>query len=574
MDYLYIKLLIVLNLVCFSLGCFTQIINYPIDSLRTSQYTFLSNPAGLIFNQSFKYSELGFRYSNFFLEEKTSFNFYESPKTMIHYNTGAGFQLVGINHEQNLSKNASLEITYDKKNFEGFYTNDDADVSEFIARTIIKDSLKRRKLLISYESIGNRISHNSGIDPFEVDDVESDFFSIANRSSVSVQLQNAKRTDKAKSIKLFLENIFDKQANKSLYLGLQYSSVKNQYSDENALNSTYYNNLLGVNNFYTSIFDSINFKNISYKTGYTLKVLEGKFNVRMELESDFFNLTQTYLDSSSEATSKNLIVSTNSYFNGELIDSNKNFRLKYSYNFVGNNKGNFNVTGDYTLLSDKLFVKSVYQKRQPDFIYQRNSAPYKSYFNNLKGEKVFNFNITYKLSEIMIAYKFHRISNYTFFNQFYNVQQLSSSSTISELDVLYNKEINKFDLRSSAHLRISSDSINLAPLGIDFSVFYDYSLFKKSLPMRVGLIASYTSSYFADGYMPLLNVRYFQDDFLVENYPLIDFYLDVHLNKAILYLKVDHINQGLTTDRVSFTIPHYAITDRIIKFGVVWHFEN
>jgi len=92
--------------------------------------------------------------------------------------------------------------------------------------------------------------------------------------------------------------------------------------------------------------------------------------------------------------------------------------------------------------------------------------------------------------------------------------------------------------------------------------------------MTIGVIGRYQTAFTADAYFPIFGTNYYQDNIEVSGYPMLDFYMDIHLTNATIFLRVDHISDGLYSNQVFYSLPYYPITDRLIKFGVNWKLYN
>ncbi|MFA5781089.1 MAG: putative porin, partial [Bacteroidales bacterium] len=66
---------------------------------------------------------------------------------------------------------------------------------------------------------------------------------------------------------------------------------------------------------------------------------------------------------------------------------------------------------------------------------------------------------------------------------------------------------------------------------------------------------------------------YLQNDFKSDNYPFFDFFVNLKIKRARIYLKFDHVNSGLMGYNY-YMIPHYPMSDRAFKFGISWMFYD
>ncbi len=102
------------------------------------------------------------------------------------------------------------------------------------------------------------------------------------------------------------------------------------------------------------------------------------------------------------------------------------------------------------------------------------------------------------------------------------------------------------------------------------SLFYQTNI-KKSMLLQIGFTANYFSEYDGYGYMPALNSFYLKPGYTSGNYPFIDFFINARVKPVRFFLKIDHLNQGLTGTGYNMA-PGYLQNDRAFKFGLNWLF--
>jgi len=84
---------------------------------------------------------------------------------------------------------------------------------------------------------------------------------------------------------------------------------------------------------------------------------------------------------------------------------------------------------------------------------------------------------------------------------------------------------------------------------------------------------AFNTKYYADGYMPATSQFYIQNEKQTGNYPYIDLFLNIKIKRANIFVKLQHATAGLL-DKTYYSIPHYPLQGRAIKFGVCWKFYD
>jgi hypothetical protein len=90
---------------------------------------------------------------------------------------------------------------------------------------------------------------------------------------------------------------------------------------------------------------------------------------------------------------------------------------------------------------------------------------------------------------------------------------------------------------------------------------------------QIGFDIYYNTKFYAPAYMPSLAQFYLQDEKQIGDYPFIDFFINIKIKRARIFFRVQHLNSDLIK-REYFTVLHYPMNERSIKFGLSWSFYN
>ena len=115
-------------------------------------------------------------------------------------------------------------------------------------------------------------------------------------------------------------------------------------------------------------------------------------------------------------------------------------------------------------------------------------------------------------------------------------------------------------------------------------LFVEAWLFKRATLLQTGFDVFYKSSYRANAYNPLLqqyyvttapspDIRGGASDFnYVDHYVVVDFFVNMQIRTARLFVKVSNFAQGWGQPNGYFTTPFYTGIPRTLDFGVSWRF--
>ena len=133
--------------------------------------------------------------------------------------------------------------------------------------------------------------------------------------------------------------------------------------------------------------------------------------------------------------------------------------------------------------------------------------------------------------------------------------------------------VGKFNLENLVAYTNTAEAelIRMPDWAVRSRIFYEGFILKRALFGQVGFEANYRSAYFADAYAPAISQFYLQNEFPVENYPVIDFFVAADIKTVNVFLKLAHANEGLNGPGY-FSTPYYPGMRRSFIFGVKWQF--
>jgi hypothetical protein len=124
---------------------------------------------------------------------------------------------------------------------------------------------------------------------------------------------------------------------------------------------------------------------------------------------------------------------------------------------------------------------------------------------------------------------------------------------------------------------ISGENIEAMPVPqilTNVNFFYHNLFFNDNLEMQIGLDNHWKSDYFAPDYRVSTHQFFIQDNFNIESYLISDVYLNIKLDHAFLFAKMNNL-LGLFDEGVGyFTAPNYVGKRALFDFGFYWMFYD
>ena len=139
--------------------------------------------------------------------------------------------------------------------------------------------------------------------------------------------------------------------------------------------------------------------------------------------------------------------------------------------------------------------------------------------------------------------------------------------------VSQSSNIGKVHWNNRIHYQKVSKTFHIPEWWVAGGVYFENRFFRKNMLARIGMDYYWFSSYFADEYNPYLRQFVWQNSNKIGNYPYLDFYASAQVLTMELYIRFEHLNEGLSGNRY-YATPLYPNNPRFFRFGVNWRLFN
>ncbi len=106
------------------------------------------------------------------------------------------------------------------------------------------------------------------------------------------------------------------------------------------------------------------------------------------------------------------------------------------------------------------------------------------------------------------------------------------------------------------------------------SYYYEFWVVRNVLRLQIGVDGHYNTEYYAPSYNPALSAYYNQRDIEVGAYPYMDAFVMGKWKRMRIFLKYQHVNQGLLGGDNYFSAAHYPLNPGMFKMGISWGFYD
>ncbi len=219
--------------------------------------------------------------------------------------------------------------------------------------------------------------------------------------------------------------------------------------------------------------------------------------------------------------------------------------------------------------------------REPSFWYDHYGSNNFEWDNNFNKE--FRIDIgtdfSYPARNAEVKLNYAIINNFTDFNTSALPSQYSGALSVAALYARKELRAWKFHLATDLLIQKSSNSSILdLPLVSVRSAGYFEHLFRfpktnGKLNTQIGADVLYYTPYYGYAWMPATGVFYRQDSYKTGDYPYINVFINLKLQRTRIFVMLDHVNSGFMGYNY-FMVPNYPQNVRMLRYGIAWTFYN
>lgn len=228
----------------------------------------------------------------------------------------------------------------------------------------------------------------------------------------------------------------------------------------------------------------------------------------------------------------------------------------------GRNAGSISLTGNYSL-------------QQPGWFSEKYSGNYYQWDTSFSKQGNISAGFNYNFRAIDAGFTVSRINNFVYLDQLSKPAQ--ETSQFGHLHVYLNGTQNvwrfKFRLQLAYQTVQGTNVLRVPAFMGNLYVYYTQQLFKGAATLQPGVSILYHTAYYADAYNPSLRSFYLQDQREIGNYPYMDVFINLKIQRARFFLTYTHFNASFMAQDY-YTTPKYPMQDAAFKFGIAWRFHD
>ncbi|HNW75186.1 MAG: hypothetical protein PHP04_12025 [Bacteroidales bacterium] len=220
-------------------------------------------------------------------------------------------------------------------------------------------------------------------------------------------------------------------------------------------------------------------------------------------------------------------------------------------------------------------LSGYYSLQQPGWFYSHYHGNYYQWDTTWQKQGFITAGFSYSWKFIEAGFNISRINNYVYLDSLSAPRQCTNQFGHLFLYTNIRLNIGRFKITAQlAYQSVQGTTVLRVPAFMgNLSFYYSQPLFKGAATLQPGLNFLYNTSYYADAYNPSLRSYYLQDRREIGNYPYMDIFINLKIQRARFFVTYTHFNASFMSHDY-YSTPDYPMQDGAFKFGIAWRFHD
>lgn len=253
---------------------------------------------------------------------------------------------------------------------------------------------------------------------------------------------------------------------------------------------------------------------------------------------------------------------------------------RISYSFGGYNKNDMVAAiGIKWMLQKKwhhyLGLEADFYRNSPDYIYNTYYGNHNIWLcYDWPKQNTLKLSAFWSILNYKVELNYFMVHNLVRLNDQYKPFITDKAANVVQLHLLAPIRVKGFGMNFNAYLQYSSSkSITVPVLAFKASPYYIFNFLRGKLKLQIGLDLAYNTSYYGDGFDPILHQFYCQQNMLIGNYAYLDANITLKIKRISFFFRAGHFLAGLQGQNY-FLTADYPAMDRRFQLGINWKFYD
>jgi hypothetical protein len=213
--------------------------------------------------------------------------------------------------------------------------------------------------------------------------------------------------------------------------------------------------------------------------------------------------------------------------------------------------------------------------QQPGWFYEHYLGNNFNWDTTWKKQDIISGGFSYTFKSVDAGITISRISHFVYLDTAVRPRQYNPQ--FGFIFAHLNGEVNIWRIKMKgqfAYQTIQGTTVLRLPAFLGtLAIYFTQQLFHGAATFQPGLGFFYNTQYYGNSYMPAIRSFYLQDMTQTGNYPYMDVFINLKIQRARIFVTYTHFNASLMS-RTYFMVPDYPMQDVSFKFGVSWIFHD
>lgn len=254
-------------------------------------------------------------------------------------------------------------------------------------------------------------------------------------------------------------------------------------------------------------------------------------------------------------------------------------KAHFSYSIAGYNHNDMNADVEVSWAFNRKKAHSVglevnYNHIAPDYLFTHYSGNYDQWDKEWGKQDILKLGVFWTREKLKVSFNYFMLNDYMIFNKDLKPFCVENPANIAQLNVYTPLRFKNFAVNTNLYLQYSDNEYISVPIFAGkVSTYYIFHIFKRKLQLQIGLDLMYNTSYYADGYSPVLRQFYHQDDVKTGNYLYLGANLNLKIERINIFFRGGNLLAGLMSYNY-FTTPYYPMEAYKFTLGISWRFYD
>jgi len=222
----------------------------------------------------------------------------------------------------------------------------------------------------------------------------------------------------------------------------------------------------------------------------------------------------------------------------------------------------------------KVGINAHYYRNEPEYIMQHVFVNNFRWANQFLKENVVQVKAFWNYRKYNVAVSYYYLNNLVYLSEEFTPVQNENTGNLFQVSAFVPFQYKNFGTTANLNFQYcTKDVIHVPVFAGKLSVYYIFELLKKRLKIQVGGDIMYSTTYYADAYLPVLHKFYYQESHPVGNFIFLGANLTFKIERINFFFRAGNLLATVMKYR-NYTTPNYPEKEFLLSLGVNWRFYD